>query len=204
MTDKQEQASEMHAIEAVPWNGEAPFSDNFYYIDQYGFNHQITVRAVSGKELLTRVEFMTKFLYDNKRTPKAVGQQPAAVAAPAPTNGNPLSPAPTGAPPPPPQPGAAPAAKGSVIQAVKMEVVPAADGKAELKFYATGHRYPDLTSKQSIDRLLQLLAPTGAWTAEHLSMAQTFDVSFAVAWEPSEKLNTRGEPYKNIVGVKAA
>ena len=84
MTDKQEQAPEVHAIEAVPWNGEAPFSDNFYYIDQYGFNHQITVRAVSGKELLTRVEFMTKFLYDNKRTPKAVGQQPT---APAPTNG---------------------------------------------------------------------------------------------------------------------
>ena len=92
MTDKQEQAPEVHAIEAVPWNGEAPFSDNFYYIDQYGFNHQITVRAVSGKELLTRVEFMTKFLYDNKRTPKAVGQQPA---APAPTNGSP--PANTGA-----------------------------------------------------------------------------------------------------------
>src|SRR3990167_10247920 len=125
MTDKQEQAPEMHAIEAVPWNGEAPFSDNFYYVDQYGFNHQITVRAVSGKELLTRIEFMTKFLYDNKRTPKAVGQQPAATYKgapigpdnlPPPPFGNGSPPAPMGAPAPVPAPGAAPAAKGGTFQ----------------------------------------------------------------------------------------
>src|SRR3972149_7591871 len=122
MTDKQEQAREVHAFEAVPWTGDAPFSDNFYYIDQYGFNHQITVRAVSGKELLTRVEFMTKYLYDNKRTPKAVGQQPT---APAPTNGGAEQrtqppPAPMGALAPVPAPGAAPAARGGAFQAAKL------------------------------------------------------------------------------------
>ena len=86
-----------------------------------------------------------------------------------------------------------------------MEVVPAADGKAELKFYATGHRYPDLTSTQSIDRLLQYLAHTGdAWTVHHLSVANTFDISYAVTFEFSEKLNSAGKPYHNLVDVEAA
>jgi hypothetical protein len=204
---EQTQAPEVHPIEAVSWNGEAPFSDNFYYVDRYGFNHQMTVRAATGKELLTRVEFMTKFLSENGRTPKPVGQQPPATfkgeGEPTGNGGAHLPPAP-GAPPPVPAPGAPAPVKGETFQAVKMEVTPKPDGKAELKFYAAGHRYPDLTSTQTVERLLQYLAATGdAWTAEHLATAQTFDVSYAVAWEPSEKLNSAGKPYKNLVAVKA-
>jgi len=193
---------------------EAPASLNFYAVTAKGFNLQITLRDLDEYSLMERFAKMATWLEEHRVSPKAVGQQPAATYKGAPIGpdnlppspfGNGSPPAPMGAPAPVPAPGAAPAAKGGTFQAVKMEVTPKTDGKAELKFYAAGHRYPDLTSTQSIDRLLQYLAHTGdAWTVQHLSVANTFDISYAVTFEFSEKLNSAGKPYKNLVDVEAA
>ena len=210
MTD--ENSNELFVPVSLDKLPEAPASLNFYAVTQKGWNLQFTLRDTDELALMKRFAQLTTWLEERHVSPKAVGQQPAAVAAPAPTNGGAEQrtqppPAPMGvpAPAPAPAPGAAPVAKGGTFQAVKMEVTPKPDGKAELKFYAAGHRYPDLTSTQSIDRLLQYLAHTGdAWTVQHLSVANTFDISYAVTFEFSEKLNSAGKPYKNLVDIEAA
>ena len=60
----------------IPWNGEAPFSDNFFYVDKHGFNHQITIRAETGATLLRNVEAAVENLLKRDALPRARGQQP--------------------------------------------------------------------------------------------------------------------------------
>jgi len=181
---------------------EAPASLNFYAVTQRGWNLQFTLRSWSEQKLLDRFAELVKRLEAMHVQPKPVGQQPAVEKASAPT------------PPqlatvpglPGPQPAPAPANGGAVqtLQAVKLEITPKADGKAELKFYGAGHQYPDITSTRSLDKLLELLAPTGGWTGEHLAQAGSYNVQIAVDWKASDKLNSKGKPYKDVLALRPA
>lgn len=176
---------------------EARASVTFEAITAKGWTPRFTLRDDDEAILLERFAALFGRLDKLKATPWPPVQQQAE-AAPAPAQLSPLPGLPT--------PQAAPApANGSGVQtihAVKMEVTPLADGKAKLAFYEAGHKFPDISSTQSIDRLLALLAPTGGWTAAHLATAQPFNVSLDIDWKPSEKLNNSGKPYKDVVAIR--
>ena len=54
---------------------EAPISDNFYYIDKDGYNHQLTLRGEDDMELFKRIAVVKKFLAEHGCVPKSVGYQ---------------------------------------------------------------------------------------------------------------------------------
>lgn len=107
----------------------------------------------------------------------------SAPAAPAPSNGQDYS------------------SKQSTIHAVKMEVTPSADGKVTMKWFTAGHQYPDITTTRTEERAIELLCTTGKWEASHLQRAQTFQVKHKIIWRESEKKNSSGKPYKDIISL---
>jgi len=67
------------------WQGfpEAPYSDSFKWTDEQGFEHLSTVRAWTGKNLLTGIDKMVSNIIDLKGKPINGKPQPAPVAGPA-------------------------------------------------------------------------------------------------------------------------
>lgn len=87
------------------------------------------------------------------------------------------------------------------IRRVKVEPQP--DGKIKVELYADGHKYADLKMTMGLDATLKALAGTGyEWTAEFLSKVSEYDMSFYADWRNSEKLNSAGKPYKNVVAFR--
>ena len=60
------------------WNGDAPFSDNFHWVDTDGFRHQITVRANTGAQLLERIDAARTNLLKRGATPSGQSAPPQA------------------------------------------------------------------------------------------------------------------------------
>lgn len=142
-------------------------------------------------------------------TPEApatpAGNGTAATAGPAATSSPlPIPPAPAPATPGPATP--APAAPGPqgprVLHATKLQIVPRPDGKTQLDFFLDHERrYSDLRLVDTPDNALRFLSRVGQWTAEHLRGAGTYPVNYDVMWEESTRLNSKGNPYKDIVGI---
>lgn len=95
---------------------------------------------------------------------------------------------------------------GGDVLAEKFEVMPRADGKADVKFFSTGHRYPDLTFTRTPEALSKLFQEgTGAgWTIDHFQKAGSYTVALRVSYVNSDKLNTQGKPYKNVTTISNA
>ena len=60
------------------WNGDAPFSDNFHWVDTDDFRHQITVRANTGAQLLERIDAARTNLLKRGATPSGQSSPPQA------------------------------------------------------------------------------------------------------------------------------
>jgi hypothetical protein len=205
MTEQTEIPQEFDTAPDYGMMNEAPASINFYFVDKDGFNYQMTLRDGDELHLMKRVGLMKAWLTQHNCTPKAVGQQPAQASAPAPQPAA-STPAPTTSAPPPPPPGnGGSQPQANVLNAVKMEVAPKPDGKAEVKFYAAGHQYADLYTTKAVGQIVDMLRETGNWQPEHFTTtAQTYQVNMNIWWKNSEKLNSRGNPYKDIVSIKPA
>lgn len=144
------------------------------------------------------------------KTPQAAPAARPATAA----NGTPPPPAQPGSipaqgrppippPPAPPQPPAQPPQGGGTFNICKVEVAPRADGKVDLKFYEANHKYPDIYTARSAEDACTLLAPCGGFVPEHFSAAATYNIACLIDWKPG-KTNSRGNPYKDIVTLRAA
>ena len=115
--------------------------------------------------------------------------------------------APASSPAPAPQSvvGALPIIDTSIntMEIVKVSVAPQQDGKIKIGLFWQGHKYADLFMTMGLDATLKALANTGfEWTAEFLSKPAEFDMHFYADWRNSEKLNSKGNPYKNIVALR--
>lgn len=87
------------------------------------------------------------------------------------------------------------------LVAVKVEITPVSEGKAELKFYEAGHKWPDLYSKRAAKDWSGVLG----WAQDEFMKAQTFDgLNLRIGYTLSDKLNSKGNPYKDIAYIKAA
>lgn len=90
-----------------------------------------------------------------------------------------------------------------IIRAVKLDIVSEADDKVNLKFYETGHQYPDISTKRVTERALELLQSSGdGWTIQDLYRTSTRNIRYEIRYRESEKLNSRGNPYKDIVDIR--
>jgi hypothetical protein len=130
-------------------------------------------------------------------------QPPATGAAPAlPKSGAPQAPA--AVQPPATQP--AQSTDGGIVIASTMKVAPRADGKAEVGFFASGHKFADIKITKTFAELSALLTgATGAeWTAGHFGVIAEYPVSFRITWVPSTNLNKDGNPYKNLAKIENA
>ena len=176
--------------EQAPWNGDAPFSDNFYYTDEHGFNHQISIRAETGALLLKRIEAAVENLLKRGVTPKPVGQQATTPPPPASALREAYSDAPGQAQSPAPTP-----EMGDIGESVcaMIEVGTAyKSGKTQLKFHCDGQEYP-LTFTKEVGEMVKLLAPL-AIGADQIVVGHKIPVNAKVSWQ-------QGEKYKNVISV---
>ena len=188
--------------EQAPWNGDAPFSDNFYYTDEHGFNHQITIRAETGALLLKRIEAAVENLLKRGVTPKAVGKHTENSPPPASALREAYSDAPGQAQSAPPtlgvplalQASAAPPEGGTAICAMIEIGTSYTSGKTQLRFHCDGFENP-LTYTKSVESMVKLLAPLG-FTAAHIVVGQKYPVNALVRWE-------QAGDYKNVLEVHA-
>jgi hypothetical protein len=166
---------------------EAPTSDTIKWTDKHGIEHMTTIRAWSPEGLIQAVD---RFI--SARFESGEAKEPA-------------KPAVTPAPAAPATQKAATTDTGVNTMAIKkMTVAPQADGKVKIGLYADGHKFPDLYMSLGLDATLKTLAGTGLeWTAEHLSAVAEFNVDFLADWRNSDKLNTKGNPYKNVVALRS-
>lgn len=201
---KTNQKLEPKYVDYPPMLSEAPASVNFYFVTKKGYNCQLTLRDTDEVRLLDRMSQIVTHLESIGCQPKPVGQQPEnKQPAPKPNgNGQPAAPLPPPAgKPAPAAPAAAPRERQSTA-VVKMKVTPLEGGKVSVDFFAAGHQYADVYDRLDPKQLLAMLAPTGAWTLEHLAAVATYQVSFVVEWEFSERINSKGNPYKNILAIR--
>ena len=182
------------------WNGDAPFSDNFHWVDTDGFRHQITVRANTGAQLLERIDAARTNLMKRGATPS--GQQAANSRQTAPdAPGQAQTPPPTSSVPPL----AAVAPEGFVVSAqpnggtatcAMIEVGTSyMSGKTQLKFHCDGFENP-LTYTKGIESMVKLLAQLG-FTAAHIVVGQKYPVNALVRWVQ------KGD-YKDVLEVHSA
>ena len=105
--------------------------------------------------------------------------------------------------PAPSQPVQENAADNGVIQVAKVVVTPRTDGKTKVEFFGAGRKYADLSSVMTPDSLANLFGAIGGWTPEHFVVATEYQVSFSAYWRNSEKMNSAGKPYRNVVRLEA-
>lgn len=89
---------------------------------------------------------------------------------------------------------------GGVINASNIIVAPRTDGKTAVEFYAPGRKFPEIKAVMMPEQLAALFG--GGWTPAHFKVAGNYAVQVRVTWRPSEKLNSAGNPYKNIVKIE--
>lgn len=92
-------------------------------------------------------------------------------------------------------------ADNGVIQVVKIVVTPRTDGKTKVEFFGAGRKYADLSSVMTPDSLANLFG--SGWTPDHFMVATEYPVSFNAYWRNSDKMNSAGKPYRNVVRLEA-
>jgi len=114
------------------------------------------------------------------------------------------APVPVGTKQPPAQKKSDPETGNGIIQAVKLEIKVVDEGKISLNWFASGHKYADIYTTRTAEKALELLQSTGeAWDESHLLIYGKYDVSHNVYFRLSEKMNTNGNPYKDIVEIRS-
>lgn len=172
---------------------EAPASWNIRYTVN-GYDEQITLRGDSFAQIKESVDAARKYVSEHytprdANTVKAINTEPP-TKAPAPSSPVPVT-----------------ASTSAIVQTlaiVKFNVEPRQDGKVNLNFFGANHKYADIRSVKTPAEAAAMLQPTGAWTPEHFSKLSEYTIDMLIDWRNSDKMNSRGQPYKNIVAIRAA
>lgn len=90
----------------------------------------------------------------------------------------------------------------NVLQVVKISSTPKPEGKVTIGFFGAGRKYPEVYFNGTTDSACALLQGTGAWQPQHFQVAQEYQANFKVLWRNSDRMNSKGYPYKDIVGIQ--
>lgn len=179
---------------------ESQFSLNWQMIDGYGGNVQVTMRGSYVGEWPEIMQERAKFVdlaqkkgwtFPGSVKPAAgLTPPPAAPAAPvaAPSNGTATS----------------TVKVVQVLSATELRVMPRADGKVDLEFWNTGRQYAEIKATKAPAEAVAMLAATGAWALDNFSKAGAFTLPVTIEYRLSDKLNSKGNPYKDVLAVKPA
>lgn len=177
---------------------EAGFSLNWQMVDGYNATVQVTMRTARIEDWPDVLQRRAAFMKLATDKGWGIPGRPAGVSpAPLTTTSSTVATKPASTNPQPPANGKA----VETLLATKMEVTPKPDGKVELKFYGAGHKFPDIYANGSVENMVKLLAGNGDWTAEHLAAANTYDSEFTIRYTLSAKLNSKGNPYKDVLSI---
>ena len=204
MTDKPEEV-----VQSLPEAGGIAWTEIWGQKTVDGLTHDVkinlTSRAATPAEaldqlfealLMAKEKYHMNPFYPTKAAPGMAASTPAVAAAPA--ANSPANPAPVATTTAPA--GTAEVTNG-VFNIVKMTVTPRADGKVKLDFYEANHKYPDIYSVKTPEAQVTMLANTGEWTPAHFAQVATYEVSYKVQWRNSENKTSKGNFYKDIVGI---
>jgi hypothetical protein len=183
MTDEPQQVTRPQ--NTAPQFTEAPYSGNVRARIR-GYDWQLTIRAADSTTFTAKVDGLMNWL--DQKADKAINLElPPNV--PAPVVSAPAQQAQT--------------ANGGTFHVVKMQIEPRADGKVNIKFFEAGHQYPDITAVKTPAEGALLLQPLGGYTPAHM-VAGEYQIGAAIEWVTSDKMNSKGNPYKNIKSIKPA
>lgn len=187
---------------AAPFWTEAPCSINTHAVTAKGYKIQVTFRASTPEGIMAAFGAWAKQAERLGIVPEGATLQAPPAAQPAPVastipaasgNGNGAAPAPVMQPT---------AKQRETFTCEHMEIAPRPDGKADVKFFTAGHKWPDATGVWSPEMAVRMLSGTGGWTQAHFTQPGNYQMAGTVVeWEASDKLNSKGNPYKNIVRV---
>lgn len=126
---------------------------------------------------------------------------PAKAESPAPSVKTPTTKTPAAKLPASKQPTGESSAKVPQTLVVERVVVtPKPDHKVELQLFGKGDKWPRLFHNGDITNILKALEGTELpWEESELSMANEFRTTFLVDWIESDKPNSKGNPYKDIL-----
>jgi len=182
---------------------ESGFSMNWSLIDPVGCAVQMTARAPLlgdwGRVIDARHTMVVRLQEHGWTVPGPAGRAPVAASESAPVD----------APTPAPTPSAAPAQNGGeayAVRAVMWEVLPDAEGKVQIKFYGNDkkqphNQYPDVYATKTPEAWAAMMPFIGA---EAWQRVGKYNTPLIVRYVLSDKLNSKGNPYKNLTAVEAA
>jgi hypothetical protein len=165
---------------------EAPASDTMKWIDGLGYEHMTTIRAWSGTILYNEVaKFVAKVQETGGRTAALQpAPKPAQSPAPAPATAN---------------------ASGTSLAISKIKVTPEVkDGAARtlVELFVEGHQWADIKAYYNTGEAARVaFSPV---TDLNFNEAGEYTINCIADYRLSEKKNTKGNPYKNLVAVRAA
>jgi len=99
-----------------------------------------------------------------------------------------------------------PKSGAETFHCVKIQAGPYKDN-IKLDFYTDivgKSKFPYVTQYISIERALSWFQPFGDFKAEHFTNNQEIAMNLNVTFELSDKLNSKGTPYKNVIKIEAA
>lgn len=168
---------------------ESPASDTIRWVDGAGFDHMTTIRAWSGTILYSE---MAKFI----GTVIETGGKPV---------NTPHAPAPTAAPKPASTPAPIPQANasGTSIMVKKIKVTQdVKDGATRtiVDLFRDGDKFPELKAFFKSPDLAKIAF--GIVTGLDFSTTGEYNLDCIADYRLSDKLNTKGNPYKNLVAIR--
>lgn len=166
------------------WQGfpEAPASDTFKWVDGEGFEHMTTIRAWTGKGLYQQVAEFVAHVKDTGGRTNAPAQAPAPSSAPI---------------------ASTPATDTGSLQIAKLKVTPEVkDGKSRIlvELFCEGHQWADIKAFYN-DANAAAAAFSGV-TSLDFSTAGEYSISMIADYRNSDKKNSKGNPYKNLVNIR--
>lgn len=100
---------------------------------------------------------------------------------------------------------AIPAHDGSV-KSIRFTVEGHDGGKVKLSFFAEGRKWADITRVCTVDTAISMMQPTAKngkqWTQNHFEPGKDYALGCTVYYALSDKKNSKGNPYKDIVAVR--
>ncbi len=102
--------------------------------------------------------------------------------------------------------------EGNILyKVVSIDILPKPNGQVQVAFFgddfAPGARnrfatlFVDAHESYPVEKLRALLAPYHQFKLETFKMAGTYNVDFIVEYYETEKVNSKGNPYKNVVRI---
>lgn len=190
MTDATTPKKEMTIQEHFAGFPEAPASDTFRWIDGFGIEHMTTIRAWSGSTLYEQSAKFINHVMETGGKTAALQPAPKPAQAPAPAWPNEKE-------------EAASNPAGTSFKVSKIKVTPEIkDGASRImvELFAEGHQWADI--KAFYTTAEQATVAFGDVTQLDFNTAGEYSINCIADYRLSDKKNSKGNPYKNLVRVR--